>query len=59
MISRSNLLTFAEQIGFLTIEKQHKLEDLLAGLQAWTIPGEFPGWICTLELLMAKKWSMI
>ncbi|HEU5230854.1 MAG TPA: LAGLIDADG family homing endonuclease, partial [Ktedonobacteraceae bacterium] len=30
MVSRGNLLTFARQIGFLTIEKQNKLEALLA-----------------------------
>ncbi|HLI07976.1 MAG TPA: LAGLIDADG family homing endonuclease [Ktedonobacteraceae bacterium] len=32
VISRSNLITFAKQIGFLTVEKQGKLEDALSGL---------------------------
>src|SRR5450755_402146 len=49
-ISRGNLLPFARQIGFLTIEKQSKLEDILTNYRRGPYREDF---LATFESLIA------
>ena len=56
VISRSNLLLFAEQIGFLTDEKQEKLAVLLADRRRRTKREEF---LATFEVLTPDGEEMV
>jgi ribonucleoside-diphosphate reductase alpha chain len=56
MISRSNLPTFAQQIGFLTTEKQGKLEELLASYTRKPYQRKF---VATFENLTSDGEEMV
>ncbi|MBV9229248.1 MAG: hypothetical protein JOZ18_08035, partial [Chloroflexi bacterium] len=55
-ISRSNLRTFARQIGFLTLEKQSKLEEILADYRRGPYREDF---LATFESLTADGEEMV
>ncbi|HEV2655588.1 MAG TPA: hypothetical protein VGT82_11545, partial [Ktedonobacteraceae bacterium] len=55
-ISRGNLLTFARQIGFLTLEKQSKLEDILTNYRRGPYREDF---FATFESLIADGEEMV
>jgi ribonucleoside-diphosphate reductase alpha chain len=56
IISRSNLPTFAQQIGFLTTEKQSKLEELLANYKRKPYQRKF---VATFENLVPDGEEMV
>ena len=56
MISRANLRPFARQIGFLTVEKQSKLEDALASYKRGPFKEDF---LATFESLTADGEEMV
>ncbi len=55
-ISRSNLVTFAHQIGFLTLDKQNKLEEILADYRRGPYREDF---LATFESLVADGEEMV
>ncbi len=55
-ISRSNLVTFARQIGFLTLDKQSKLEEILADYRRGPYREDF---LATFESLVADGEEMV
>jgi ribonucleoside-diphosphate reductase alpha chain len=56
LLSESNLVTFTQQIGLLTQEKQHKLEELLTG---YTHESEQTSFLATFESLVADGEEMV
>lgn len=56
MISKGNLIIFAQQIGFLTQEKQDKLEEILAGYKRGPYLASF---LATFESLVPDGEEMV